>query len=161
METVYLLLGSNLGDRQGHLRICLVRLSTLGKITATSSIYETKAWGKQDQPDFLNQVVELKTNEDPDELLSLILAIELDMGRVRQEQWGSRIIDIDILLFGQLTLDTPRLKIPHPHLHQRRFALTPLTEIAPNFNHPTFRKTTTELLKQCSDTLEVKRFLTD
>ena len=159
METVYLLLGSNLGDRQGHLRIGLLRLATLGQITATSSIYETKAWGKQDQPDFLNQVVELKTDEDPNELLSLILSIEVAMGRVRQEQWGSRLIDIDILLFGQRTIDTPRLKIPHPHLHQRRFALTPLAEIAPTLYHPTLRKTTGELLQQCPDTLQVQKFI--
>jgi 2-amino-4-hydroxy-6-hydroxymethyldihydropteridine diphosphokinase len=157
METVYLLLGSNLGDRQGHLRMCLTRLGALGKITAVSSIYQTKAWGKTDQPDFLNQVIEILVEEKPNEFLSMILATEIDMGRVRQEQWGSRIIDIDILLFGDRIVDNDRLKIPHPQLPNRRFALTPLSEIAPHFHHPTLNKTISELLASCRDALPVEK----
>ncbi len=157
METVYLLLGSNLGDRQANLRMCLQRLNRMGKITAVSSVYETKAWGKHDQPDFLNQTVAIQTPESPEELLATILAIEIDLGRVRQEKWGSRIIDIDILLFGNRIIDTEKLKVPHPNLPERRFALTPLTEIAPDIIHPVLNKTVKSLLEECADTLVVRK----
>jgi 2-amino-4-hydroxy-6-hydroxymethyldihydropteridine diphosphokinase len=162
METVYLLLGSNLGDRQAHLRMCLTRLPAIGKVVAASSVYETKAWGKQDQPDFLNQVVSVETTLSPKKTLILILEIEISLGRARQEQWGSRIIDIDILLFGSQIIDTEKLKVPHPHLPERRFALIPLAEIASDFLHPMLNKSIQTLLVNCADPLEVKKFqLTD
>ena len=155
METVYLLLGSNLGDSSNYLRIARAEISQIGQIQSTSSIYKTKPWGKTDQPDFLNQGVELKTGLSPHDLLTRILEIELKLGRDRTEKWGPRIIDIDIIFYGNQIIETPKLSIPHPRTHERAFALTPLFEISPNFVHPVFKKTVAELLALCNDSLEV------
>ena len=159
-ETVFLLIGSNLGDRQAHLRICLSRLSALGKIISSSSVYETESWGTHDQPDFLNQVVKMATNKSPKDVLSFILNAEIELGRVRvsQEKWGSRIIDIDILLFGSKIIETERLTVPHPLLPARRFALAPLAEIAPDVVHPVLNKNILALLAECRDELSVRKF---
>jgi 2-amino-4-hydroxy-6-hydroxymethyldihydropteridine diphosphokinase len=156
METAYLLLGSNLGDREANLKIALARIGAIATLVTQSAIYTTKAWGKTDQPDFLNQAVAIQTEDPPIELLRDILDIELAMGRVRQEHWGPRLIDIDILLFGNRVVDqSPQLLIPHVELINRKFALMPLAEIAGSVVHPKTNITIDEHLAICSDPLSV------
>lgn len=158
METAYLLLGSNLGDRESNLKIAIGRIAKIARLTSQSSIYVTKPWGKADQPDFLNQVIGIKTAETPLELLGDILAIELAMGRARQEHWGPRLIDIDILLYGNKVVEHDRLQIPHVQLLNRRFALVPLAELAGGLVHPKTKLTITEHLEVCPDTLPVEKW---
>lgn len=158
MHISYILLGSNLGDREKYIASAISEISaTLGIIEISSSLYETASWGKHDQPDFLNQVIELKTNLNPKELLAGVLNIEIKLGRKRIEKWGSRVIDIDILLYGQQIVNEPELSIPHPFLAFRRFCLMPLNEIAPKYVHPILKKTIQELLFELSDDLFVKK----
>lgn len=128
-----------------------------GKVSRASALYETAAWGKTDQPSFYNQALELETDLSPLDLLHLLLAIEKKLGRHRDEKYGPRTIDIDILLYGDHICNDPQLRIPHPELQNRRFALTPLAEIGPGLVHPVFQKSITELLAICTDTLEVIR----
>ena len=159
-NTVYLLLGSNLGDRLQVMQSARGLIQKeIGQIKAESSVYETAPWGVLDQPAFLNQVVQLQTLLEPEEVLRIILEIEHELGRVRYERWGARVIDIDILYFQDLILDSSRLTIPHPRLHERRFTLTPLAEIAPGFIHPVLNKSSVQLLAACADESEVKIFL--
>jgi 2-amino-4-hydroxy-6-hydroxymethyldihydropteridine diphosphokinase len=156
METAYLLLGSNLGDREANLKIALARIGTIASLLSQSAIYITKAWGKTDQPDFLNQAVGIQTTDSPLELLREILSIELAMGRARQEHWGPRLIDIDILLFGNQVVDqSPKLLIPHIELINRKFALIPLAEIAGHVVHPKTNLSISEHLAICTDQLSV------
>ncbi|MBC7891547.1 MAG: 2-amino-4-hydroxy-6-hydroxymethyldihydropteridine diphosphokinase [Sphingobacteriaceae bacterium] len=158
MTTVFLLLGSNLGDRPATLRRAVDLLQTqVGNVKKTSGLYETAPWGNTDQPAFLNQAVELSTELPPLELLKTTQSIEEALGRVRREKWGARVIDIDLLFFGTEILDFSDLKIPHPYLPERRFALAPLAELAPEFVHPGLRKTVSALLAECVDGSEVKR----
>jgi 2-amino-4-hydroxy-6-hydroxymethyldihydropteridine diphosphokinase len=145
-ELVYLSLGSNLGDRGANLRAALERLAEAGTVKATSCFYETEPVDFRDQPWFLNCAVALETGKTPRDLLALALAIEEGMGRRRTRDKGPRIIDIDILLFGNRVIDEPGLKIPHPAMHERRFVLEPLAEIAPAVMHPTIHKTARQLL---------------
>jgi 2-amino-4-hydroxy-6-hydroxymethyldihydropteridine diphosphokinase len=154
---VYLLLGSNLGDRRQHLLDALAGISYLGTIRKVSSVYRSAAWGNLDQPDFLNATVELDTVHSPLELLKAILDIETGMGRVRNEKWGARLIDIDILFYDSLVMNTQELVIPHPQLQNRKFTLVPLAEIAPGLVHPQLRKTVIQLLDSCSDHLTVEK----
>ena len=128
-----------------------------GAITKISSVYETAAWGINDQPDFLNMAVQLQTTQSPTELLAAILDIEILLGRQRTVKWGPRTLDIDILLFNNDVIETPGLTIPHPFLHQRLFTLLPLAEIAPAYLHPKLNKTITELLAGCTDKLDVHK----
>ena len=162
MKGIYLLLGSNLGDRLSILaRSRQLIEEHIGVIVNASSIYLTKAWGIEDQPDFLNQVVEVSTTLAPTELLLVINKIEIDLGRKRYVKWGSRIVDIDILYFGDLILESPELTIPHPENQNRNFVLVPMTELTPEFKHPKLLKTQAALLANCSDRLEVRRFNED
>lgn len=157
---VYLLLGSNLGNREKQLAEALQKVeSQTGTILKASSIYETQAWGKTDQSAFLNQVVMVSSLFSPHELLMKLLKLEEDLGRQRNELWGPRIIDLDILFFGDSVVHQPDLVIPHPEIAKRRFTLVPLVEIAPDFVHPLLKKTSRQLLAECTDPLEVKRFL--
>lgn len=146
-KRVYLSLGSNLGDREANLRSAIERLSALGTVTAVSALYETEPVESAPQPWFLNCAVALETEKMPKQLLSATQAIEQEMGRRRTPNSvkGPRPIDIDILLFGNTVVDTPRLVIPHPALHTRRFVLEPLSEIAPDQRHPVFKRTIREL----------------
>lgn len=156
-DEVYLLLGTNLGDRAANLEIAISNLrDNIGKINKLSRIYETAAWGKTNQPAFYNQVVSLTTNFPPQILLKRLLAIEAKMGRQRLEKWGERLIDIDILFIGKQIIDSIELQVPHPEIHNRRFTLEPLVEIAPDFLHPILKQTVTEILNNCSDQLDVQ-----
>ncbi|HEY5918403.1 MAG TPA: 2-amino-4-hydroxy-6-hydroxymethyldihydropteridine diphosphokinase [Chryseolinea sp.] len=156
---VFLLLGTNLGNRISNLTQALQAIDQrVGKVTKASSVYETSAWGKTDQPSFLNQAVEITTDLDPDAVLKKILTIEELLGRARTEKWGERTIDIDILFYGEEIYERPHLIIPHPQLANRRFTLIPLNEIASNFVHPLFKKTVAELLAACPDGLSVTKF---
>lgn len=155
---IYLLLGSNLGNRQENLRRAAVHLNQeVGRIVCTSGVYETAAWGKIDQKDFLNQVLQLECDVAPEDLLTKVLAIEKSLGRVRTEKWGERNIDIDILYYGDTLHQSDRLTLPHPGIEHRRFVLVPLCEIAPTFVHPLLKKDTTALLRDCCDPLTVKK----
>jgi 2-amino-4-hydroxy-6-hydroxymethyldihydropteridine diphosphokinase len=158
MEHVYLLTGANLGNRLRTLQQAQQLVAArCGVVVAVSAVYETAAWGKQDQPDFLNQVVVLATDLSATALLTTLLAIEQELGRVRTEKWSERTIDIDILYYGDLVLRTDVLTVPHPLIEKRRFALLPLCEVAPDLIHPVLRKTTMQLLELCTDSLLVTR----
>jgi 2-amino-4-hydroxy-6-hydroxymethyldihydropteridine diphosphokinase len=158
MNTAYLLIGGNLGDRAAYLEQAIKQIEALcGRITHTSSIYETAAWGNTNQPAFYNQAIQLTTSLPPETLLAQLLAIEIKMGRVRTQKYGPRTIDLDILMIDDKVLDTNTLTIPHPQLHNRRFALLPLAEIAPSLHHPILDKTVSELLINCPDTLDVQK----
>lgn len=161
METadhVYLLLGSNLGDRFQVLASARRFLAAeAGTIVSQSAIYETAPWGLTDQPAFLNQVLQIQTQLLPEELLRVVLNIEHELGRVRYERWGARIIDIDMLYYGDMVMGSARLTLPHPRMQDRRFVLTPLAEIAPDFLHPILQQTSEQLLLQCTDTSLVSK----
>ena len=158
MNKAYLLTGGNIGNRKAMLQQAIQLLNEYcGKITAESSLYETAAWGKKDQSAFLNQALEVETGLNARQLIRKILKVEKLMGRERKEKFGPRIIDIDILLFNDEIYDIPFLKLPHPELQNRRFALTPLAEIAPDIIHPVLKKTIKQLLADCPDKLEVKK----
>lgn len=152
------MLGSNLGDRPQVLAAAREAIADqAGSIVNQSAVYETAPWGITDQPAFLNQVLEITTSFLPEDLLRIILNIEHDLGRVRYERWGARVIDIDLLYFGQTVMDSARLTLPHPRIQDRRFVLAPLAEIAPDFIHPLLQKTSSKLLDQCPDTSAVSK----
>lgn len=154
--TAYLLLGSNEGDRLLWLNKAMEQIARhCGSILKQSSTYRTAAWGIEDQPDFLNIALEIDTKLSAEKLLSAILEIELKLGRHREVKWGQRTIDIDILFYGSDVIDNPGLKVPHPYLQERRFALVPLNEIAPDYMHPVLKKTNRQLLQECNDPLDV------
>jgi 2-amino-4-hydroxy-6-hydroxymethyldihydropteridine diphosphokinase len=144
-KDAYLSLGSNLGDRTANLNAAITALGELGTVVATSSYYETEPVKFAAQPWFLNCAVRLRTQKMPKQLLSAILELEKEMGRRRIQKNGPRLIDIDILLFGNSVIDTKTLAVPHPEMHQRRFVLEPLAEIAPEIWHPVFERTIREL----------------
>lgn len=158
MNKAYLLTGGNLGDRIQNLATARDHINEqCGTIITASSLYETAAWGNTDQPAFLNQALEILTTLNARQLIRRILKIEKMMGRIRKEKYGPRIIDIDILLFNNERHNYQFLKLPHPEMQNRRFALLPLSEIAPGIIHPLLYKTITELLKDCKDELQVLR----
>ncbi len=144
-KLVYLSLGSNVGDRAANLNAAIARLGAFGDVVAVSSFYETEPVEFAAQPWFLNCAVKLDTEKMPKQLLAAILDLEQEMGRRRVQKSGPRSIDIDILLFGNSIVDTRGLTVPHPAMHQRRFVLEPLAEIAPEVRHPVFKRTIREL----------------
>lgn len=161
MYTAYLLLGSNLGNRELQLEQAKALIkSQCGTIIRQSSLYETAAWGITTQPSFYNQIVVLKTCIFPEELMKTLLQIEETMGRVRTIKYGPRIIDIDIQLIDNISHNSELLVVPHPFLAERKFALLPLSEVTPNLKHPILQKTINQLLLECTDTLEVKKLVT-
>jgi 2-amino-4-hydroxy-6-hydroxymethyldihydropteridine diphosphokinase len=153
MKKVFLCLGSNLGDRAETLKQAELRIAEhVGSIVSASSVYETDPWGFESENKFLNKVLCIKTDLSPSGLLGRILMIESQLGRVRCEtQYKSRNIDIDILLYNKDIVKEQALEIPHPRMHERRFALIPLVEIAPHFIHPVLKKTMRSILKSCPD----------
>lgn len=155
-ENAVLILGGNKGDRNALLQCAVEAVSELGELTLKSRIYETEAWGGVAKEPFLNQVIEIKTMYSPLELLAFIQQIEADLGRKRDEHWGDRTMDIDIIYFGNRVIDTEELQIPHPFLAERKFVLAPLAEILPGFIHPVLGKSSLELLNECEDRSEVK-----
>jgi len=159
MNTAYLLTGGNLGDRARNLKQAHDMINTAcGSIELCSALYETAPWGNTDQSMFLNQALKLRTRLPPEELLERLMDIEHLMGRIREERYGPRLIDLDILLYDQAVLRKPDLSIPHPELANRRFALIPLAEIAGPFKHPVSGKTIIQLLEECPDKLPVHRY---
>lgn len=158
MNKVYLLLGSNLGNSRKQLEKATRFISKkIGSVQRSSAIYQTAAWGKTDQPDFLNQVIIVNTKLAAIQTMQAILAIEAAMGRIRTEKNAPRVIDIDILYFNKVIINVPTLEIPHPFLHIRRFVLIPLNELSPNFIHPALKQTNHRLLLTCPDKLDVKK----
>lgn len=146
LDLVYLSLGSNIGDRDGHLRDAISRLQKEGRVVAVSSFYETEPVEFTEQAWFLNCAVALETSATPEQLMADVLEIEQEMGRHRVQNKGPRVIDIDILLFSDKILESATLTVPHPAMHLRRFVLEPLAEIAPGVRHPKLKKTIRELL---------------
>lgn len=161
MVDAYLLLGTNMGDRAGYLQQAITLLSLQApaiRVTGISSIFETAAWGIIEQDDYLNQAIAIQTTLPAENLLQVTASIENRMGRVRKKVWEPRIIDIDILFYGNQIIHSNRLTIPHPHLQERRFVLKPLAEIAPNLIHPVLHQTISGLLADCQDPLWVKQW---
>jgi 2-amino-4-hydroxy-6-hydroxymethyldihydropteridine diphosphokinase len=157
-HNIFLLLGTNLGDRAGHLAAARTALSArAGHLVNLSALYETAAWGRTDQPGFLNQAIALSSSLDAHALLEVMLDIEQSLGRERREHWGPRVIDIDLLLYSDQIIDTPTLQVPHPRIPMRRFALMPLAEIAGDVIHPVLHKKISELIAECPDQLAVKK----
>jgi 2-amino-4-hydroxy-6-hydroxymethyldihydropteridine diphosphokinase len=159
MLVTYLSLGSNLGDAAANLRAAIGRLGAVGMVHSISSFYATEPVEFTEQPEFVNCAIRLDTGETPRQLLASILAIELAMGRERKQAKGPRIIDIDIILFGDSILDTAELTIPHPAMQQRRFVLQPLSEIAPEVRHPLLNKTMRQLRNQLPAGQAVRKIL--
>jgi 2-amino-4-hydroxy-6-hydroxymethyldihydropteridine diphosphokinase len=158
-KTIYLSLGSNVGDREANLRAAIDELPHAGvEVTRVSSFYETEPVDLRQQPWFLNCVVEVETHFDADMLLRALREIEAKMGSKKLVAKGPRLIDMDILLYGGDTIDTPELQVPHPRMHLRRFVLAPLAEIAPLALHPSLKRTVKQLLEETADRSTVRRY---
>ena len=151
--------GSNLGDRALHIQRAMRSVQEeTGKAEKVSSLYETEPWGVSDQPDYLNAAMIIRTGYSPQILLSLLKRIETEEGRTDQKKYASRTLDIDILFYDDLVLNSKGLTIPHPKLHLRKFALVPLNEIDEKFMHPVLKKSIAKLLNECRDPLDVRKF---
>ncbi|MFK7954200.1 MAG: 2-amino-4-hydroxy-6-hydroxymethyldihydropteridine diphosphokinase [Ekhidna sp.] len=160
MKGIYLLLGSNIGNRMEYLREAEKLIIKSGiQVIEESSIYETEPWGKSDQDWFLNIILQVNTSYSPEKLLDKLLEIEIELGRVREEKWGKRCIDIDILYYNEEVVESEDLKIPHQGIPQRRFTLIPLVEMCPLEINPSTKQNQMEMLANCEDPLDCK--LTD
>lgn len=161
MNTAILLIGGNLGDRAGNLQKAVQLIAAeAGEVIKTSALYQTAPWGAVDQPDYLNQALEIRTAMAPLTLLHTLLEIERKIGRIRQGKWGSRVIDIDFIFYNDAILSLPDLKLPHPRMQSRQFVLVPLMEIVPDYMHPVLHKTVHQLLQECPDELSVEKLNT-
>lgn len=159
MNKTYLLLGSNIGNSKASLAMAIAQIQkNIGKLIRQSNLYNTAAWGNVKQADFLNQVVVVETRLPALETMQAILKIEEEMGRIRTVKNAPRIIDIDILFFNKEIISQPELTVPHPQIQNRRFALVPLNQLSPNLKHPALNKTIHQLLINCPDKLNVKKF---
>ena len=159
MNIVFLQLGSNLGDRELLLKDAITEIEDrVGNILECSKVYESSPWRVEGQENYLNQILKVKTILLADDVLLTVLDIEKQLGRVRIEKWGERLIDIDIIFYNDSIIETPELCVPHKHLHERMFVLTPLHNIAPEMVHPKYNKTIEELLNMCKDTELVKEY---
>jgi len=158
MNTVYLLLGSNMGNSEQMLSDATNMIEkNIGKLTKSSAIYRTAAWGKEEQRDFLNQIIIVSSSLSSSTVLKEMFVIEKEMGRVRTTKNAARVIDIDMLFFNDEIIQTETLTVPHPQIQNRRFVLVPLAEISPDFQHPLLKKSSLELLSICSDKLNVQK----
>lgn len=158
MNTAYLILGGNKGDKLQNLQQAILLLgSKVGTITKKSDIFVTAAWGNTNQPDFFNQAICIETLLSPKELLKEIISIEQTLGRIRShEKWMERTMDIDILFYNDAIIDTEDLKIPHPFIQERKFVLVPMEQLSPGLIHPILKKNIRTLLFECADELDVK-----
>jgi len=161
VNTVYISLGSNVGNREETLLKSIALLNEKAEnVIAVSSLYETEPWKMNDVNGFINQVVELRTELSAEELMDTLLLIEQSLGRTRNsEKYESRTIDLDILFYNNDIISTEKVKVPHPLLHERRFVLEPLAEIAPAFIHPKLKKSISQLLLECKDSYTVARMM--
>jgi 2-amino-4-hydroxy-6-hydroxymethyldihydropteridine diphosphokinase len=158
MNTAILLIGGNLGNRTALLQQAVQLIEQqAGKVVKLSGLYETAPWGNVQQPDYLNQALQISTPLDPLPLLHTLLNIEREIGRIRQQKWGARVIDIDIIFYNDAVISLPELKIPHPRMQNRQFVLVPLNEILPDWVHPVFQQTVHALLAACDDELPAKK----
>lgn len=158
MKSVFLLLGSNLGNRESNLSRAVDSISQeAGEVLQQSFLYETAAWGKTDQPAFYNQAVEIETDLQPEKLLRTLKSIEQKTGRTSAEKWSARVIDIDIIFYGNEIYKSETLIIPHAFIQDRKFVLEPLNEIAADFLHPVLNLSVRELLARCADELKVTK----
>ncbi|SFW74331.1 2-amino-4-hydroxy-6-hydroxymethyldihydropteridine diphosphokinase [Chitinophaga sancti] len=159
MNKAILLIGGNLGNRTENLQQAVMQIDKrAGKVEKKSGLYETAAWGHVQQPDYLNQALQISTALEAEELLETVLDIERQLGRVRQQKWGARIIDIDIIFFNDAVIDLPDLRVPHPQMANRQFVLVPLAEISPDWIHPILHKDVSALLAACTDTLPAHKY---
>ena len=159
MNIAYLLIGGNIGNRMANLQAARDGIATqAGHLKGISDVFETAAWGMEDQPSFLNQALELHTELKPKALLDVLLQVEKSLGRERDQKWGPRLIDIDILLYNDEVVDEEGLRIPHPQMPYRRFVLQPLVQIAGDKIHPLLHQSIYEMLLHCPDPLEVHKF---
>jgi 2-amino-4-hydroxy-6-hydroxymethyldihydropteridine diphosphokinase len=159
MNIVFLQLGSNLGNRESLLQDAITEIENrVGRVIEKSKVYESTPWRVEGQENYLNQILKVKTELLADDVLVTILDVEKELGRVRLEKWGERLIDIDIIFYNDAIIETPQLCVPHKHMHERMFVLTPLHDIAPDVVHPKYNKTVVELLEQCRDTELVKEY---
>jgi 2-amino-4-hydroxy-6-hydroxymethyldihydropteridine diphosphokinase len=156
---IIILLGSNLGDRLANLQQAITSIASFSTILQQSNIYQTAAWGNTDQADFLNQAIEIQTNQTAENLMHALLAIESQMGRVRLQKWEPRIIDLDIIFYESAIHTTDFIQIPHPEMQNRAFVLKPLLDLIPNFEHPILKQNITQLWEKCPDQLEVSLFV--
>jgi len=160
MNIVFLQLGSNLGDRGLLLQDAIISIAKrVGGVVKKSNVYESTPWRVEGQNNYLNQILKVKTELQADEVLSVILDIEKNLGRLRLEKWGERLIDIDILFYNDSIIETANLCVPHKHMHERMFVLAPLHNIASEVVHPKYNKTVDELLQICTDTELVKEYV--
>jgi len=156
MNTVYIQLGSNIGERDSFIAKSMEQIEeNVGEIIIASSVFETIPWGNENQNNFLNSVIKIKTPFDSFEVLQKSQDIENNLGRERVDKWGERTIDIDILFYNNEIINTTKLNIPHPFIQKRKFVLVPLSEIAPNYIHPTLKKSISTLLSECKDNQKV------
>ncbi|GAB3651153.1 2-amino-4-hydroxy-6-hydroxymethyldihydropteridine diphosphokinase [Echinicola sediminis] len=158
MEQVVLLIGGNMGDREGLMEQALEKLGKHFDLTKKSALYETEAWGGESSGNYLNRALVVETAHSPMQVLDLCQKVEKELGRKRDRKWGDRTMDIDIIFYGDRVIRTDRLKVPHPLMGERRFVLLPIVEILPDFVHPLLQKDMKGMLTDCLDPSKVQLY---